>query len=231
MNVGNRVAAAPAPAVAAVKAGSFDAALEALKSAKPDQLAPVFLTGLALYGKGDLEGAAAKFRESIRIDSEFFPAVFYLGACYAAGRRDREAIGAWQTSLITESSAPFIYTLLADAMVRQKDHTAALDILNEAATLWPASDDVQMRLGSTLAAAGQGREALEVLDKYLAKHPADHERLFIAMRVIHDTRATGRSITGTVEDKERFAKYAAAYAAAKGPQQNTVDQWKRVIDR
>ena len=47
--------------------------------------------------------AAGKFRDALRIDSEFFPAAFYLGACYAAGGRDRDAVGAWQTSLMTES--------------------------------------------------------------------------------------------------------------------------------
>lgn len=231
MNVGNRVAGAPAPAMSAARAGNFEAALESLKTAKPDELAPVFLTGLALYSKGDLEGAAAKFRESLRIDSEFFPAAFYLGACYAAGGRDREAVGAWQTSLITESSAPFVYTLLADAMVRLKDYAPALDILNEAATLFPGNDDVQMRLGSTLAAAGRPADALKVLDAYLEKNPADHERLFVAMRVIYEVRSRGASIGTAAEDRQRFNRYAAAYAAASGPQQETVDRWKKLIDR
>jgi tetratricopeptide (TPR) repeat protein len=231
MNVGNRVAAAPAPALAAARSGNFDAVTEALKSARHDQLAPVFLTGLALYSKGDFEGAAAKFRESLRLDSEFFPAAFYLGACYAAGGRDREAVGAWQTSLITESSAPFIYTLLADAMVRLKDYTPALDILNEATTLFPGNPDVQLRLGTTLALAGRPGDALTTLDAYLAKRPADHERLFLAMRVLYDVRSRGASVGTAAEDRERFARYAAAYAAAGGPDAATVEQWKRVIVR
>jgi VWFA-related protein len=231
MNVGNRVAAAPAPAETAVRSGNFDAALEALKSARSDQLAPVFLTGLALYSKGDLEGAAAKFRQSLRLDSEFFPAAFYLGACYAAGGRDREAVGAWQTSLITESSAPFIYTLLADAMVRLKDYTQALDILNEATTLFPGNTDVQMRLGTALALAGRPADALKALDDYLAAHPDDHERLFVAMRVIYDVRSRGASVFTPDEDRQRFGRYAAAYAAAGGPNGPTVEQWKRFIER
>jgi tetratricopeptide (TPR) repeat protein len=231
MNVGNRVTGAPEPALAAIRAGNFDAALEALKPAKQDQLAPVFLTGLVLYSKGDLEGAAARFRESLRLDSEFFPAAFYLGACYAAGGRDRDAVGAWQTSLITESSAPFVYTLLADAMVRLKEYPQALDILNEASTLFPGNDDVEMRLGTTLAAAGRPAEALTALDAYLAKHPADHERLLVAMRVIYEVRSRGGSIGTAAEDRARFNRYAAAYAGASGPQQATVDTWKKLIDR
>ena len=110
-----------------------------------DQLAPVFLKGLELLSRGDLERAAGKFRDALRIDSEFFSAAFYLGACYAAGGRDRDAAGAWQTSLITERHAPFVYTLLGDALLRLRDMDQAIDILTEA-SLWPA--DEQVRSGS-----------------------------------------------------------------------------------
>ena len=71
--------------------------------------------------EGRSEGRRGQFRETLRLDSEFFPAAFYLGSCYAAGGRDHEAAGAWQTSLVTESDAPFIYTLLGDALLRLRE--------------------------------------------------------------------------------------------------------------
>ena len=104
-------------AIADAKAGRFDEAAEAsVKAGGSERLASVFLNGLALYARGQLEAAAGQFREALRLDSEFFPAAFYLGSCYAAGGRDREAAGAWQTSLVTEGDAPFVYTLLGDAL-------------------------------------------------------------------------------------------------------------------
>jgi VWFA-related protein len=232
MNVGpNAPPASVTPAINEAKAGRFDAAVEALKAEGNDQLAVVFLNGLALYSQGQLEAAAGKFREAIRMDSEFFPAVFYLGSCYAAGGRDREAVGAWQTSLVTESEAPFIYTLLGDALLRLRDVDQAVDILKEASTLWPDSEQVQLRLGTALAMAGQPAEALATLDPYLQKHPDDHERLFIVLRTLYEARASGRTIKSKDEDLALFSRYAAQYAAAKGPQQAIVDQWKKFMDK
>ncbi len=229
MNVGNRVGTAPPSAVVAAREGRVEAAAEGMKGASA--LASTFVSGIALYAKGDLEAAAGRFRESLRLDSEFFPAAFYLGACYAAGGRDREAAGAWQTSLITQSDAPFIYTLLGDALLRLRDNEQAVDILLEASRLWPESDDVVMRLGMAQAAAGLAKDAVLTLDPYLARHPEDHAALLVAMRAIYDVRSTGGTIGTAAEDRARFGRYAAAYGAAGGPQQAQVAQWKRFLER
>ncbi len=222
--------AAVAPALEEARAGRFDAAAQSLGNGGNRQLAHVFLTGLALYSKGDLEGAAVKFRETLKLDSEFFVAAFYLGSCYAAGGRDREAVGAWRTSLVTESDAPFIYTLLSDAFLRLKDANRALDILKEASTLWPQDDQVQLRLGTALALAGRTDEAIPVLDTYLTRNPTDHERIFIVLQAIYQTRAAGRSIKSPAEDKALFERYATMYTAAKGPQGGIVEAWRKFIE-
>lgn len=228
MNVGNR-SAVPAPAIEAARAGRFDEASDAVKNSSP--VAAAFMGGLALYAKGDLEAAANKFRESLRVDSEFFPAAFYLGACYAAGGRDREAVGAWQTSLVTQSDAPFIYTLLGDAYIRLKDTDGALDILVEASQLWPDDDQVRLRLGTAQAMAGKQTDAVRTLDPYITRNPSDQERIFIALRAIYEARSTGQTIWSAAEDREHFERYAAAYAAANGPQQALVEQWKKFMTK
>jgi tetratricopeptide (TPR) repeat protein len=230
MNVGRNTAPAPPAAVDAARSGKFDEAVEASKQGS-STLAPVFLEGLARYAKADFEGAAAKFRESIRIESNFFPAVFYLGACYAAGGRDREAAAAWQTALVTESEAPFVYTLLGDAFLRLKDVDQAIDILKEASTLWPDSDQVRLRLGTAYAQAARPADAVRTLDPYLAQHPEDAERLLVALRAIYDSRSAGQTIGTADEDRARFERYAAAYAAAGGPQRALVEQWGKFIKR
>jgi tetratricopeptide (TPR) repeat protein len=218
------------PALASVKAGRFDEAMDALKSAGDDQLAAVFLRGIVLLQRGDLEGAAGKFRAALRLDPEFYSAAFYLGACYAAGGKDRDAAGAWQMSLITESSAPFVYTLLGDALLRLRDMDQALDVLTEAHTLWPTDDDVTVRLGTALVIANKSTDAVKVLQPYLDAHPTDQDVLFVAMRALYESRAAGRTIDTIGADKARFVKYADAYAATKGPQQAMVDQWRKYIE-
>ena len=218
------------PAVASVKAGRFDEAMDALKTTGDDQLAAVFLRGVVLLQRGDLEGAAAKFRAALRLDPEFYSAAFYLGACYAAGGKDRDAAGAWQMSLITESNAPFVYTLLGDALLRLRDMDQALDVLTEARTLWPADNDVTVRLGTALVLANKSADAVKVLQPYLDAHPTDQEVLFVALRALYEARAAGRAVETLEADKARFTKYANAYAAARGSQQALVDQWRKYIE-
>lgn len=224
-------AATVRPALASVRAGRFDEAMTSLESAGSDQLAAVFLKGLVLLHRGDLNGAATRFREALRIDSEFYAAAFYLGACYAAGGRDRDAAGAWQTSLITESNAPFIYTLLGDALLRMRDMDQAIDILTEARALWPADDEVGLRLGTALVMANKPAEALKVLEPYLASRPNDHERLLLVLRALYEARSSGKALTTTSGDTSLFVRYADAYVAAKGPQQALVEQWRKFMQK
>ena len=219
------------PAVDSVRAGKFDEAMDALKSTPDDQLAAVFLKGLVLFHRGDLNGAATKFRDALRMDSEFYSAAFYLGACYAAGGKDREAAGAWQTSLITESNASFVYTLLGDALLRLRDMDQAIDVLTEARTLWPNDDQVTLRLGTALVMANKPAEAMKVLDPYLAAHPTDTDRLYLALRALYEARSSGRTLTSADADRALFVRYADAYAAAKGPQLALVEQWRKVIEK
>jgi tetratricopeptide (TPR) repeat protein len=230
LNVRARGEANPEPVVEHARAGRFDDAVKAL-STGATSLPASFLSGLALYSKGELEPAAARFREALRLDSEFFPAAFYLGSCYAAGGRDQEAVGAWKLSLITESEAPFIFTLLGDALLRLREVDQALAILNEAAGEWPDNEDVQVRIGAAFAMSGKRAEALLKLEPYLEKHPGDQERHFAALRLLYQARAEGKAIRSTNEDRELFVRWATAYTAAKGPQQAMVEQWRKAMGK
>ena len=69
------------------------------------------------------------------------------------------------------------------------DIDQAIDILTEARTLWPADDQVGLRLGTALMMANRSAEALKVLEPYLAAHPADHERLLLALRALYEARS------------------------------------------
>jgi tetratricopeptide (TPR) repeat protein len=190
---------------------------------------PGFVSGLALYSKGDLNAAGDAFRRSLRASPDFFPAIFYLGACYAAGGRDREAAAAWATSLVTEPDAPFIYIVLADALLRARDGAGALDITREAATLWPQNDDVQVRLVIAAAMAGEFNEALKAVEKHLESGPNAPDRLFFAMRILFEANAAGQPIESKDKDLVRFDKYRAAYTAANGPRAEIVENWRRFM--
>ncbi len=216
-------------AVASLRGGQFDQAIAALAEAGQERLSVPFLKGLALFGRGELEPAAAQFREALRVDSEFLPAAFYLGACYAAGGRDREAAGAWQTSLVSESSARIVYDVLADALLRLGDGKQAEVILREAIGQWPDDDRFVPRLSAAEALQQRGAEALVTLEPYLDQHPADANAWFLAMRILYDAHARGGVVTTQAEDAARAAKYAGAYKATGGARLALVDRWAAFI--
>jgi len=218
-------------AVAAVRNGKFDDAIATLSGAGSDRLSVPFVTGLALFGKGQLEPAAAQFRAALRISSEFLPAVFYLGACYAAGGRDREAAGAWQISLVTESDARIIYDVLADALLRLQDGGQALSILNEARERWPDDDAFIPRLAAAQALSQRRDQAVEILVPYIERHPADTAALVLAARLLYDAHASGVAATSPARDRELAAKFAALYRAASGPQAALVDRWVAFVQQ
>jgi pentatricopeptide repeat protein len=205
--------------------------MKSLEAAPNDQAAAPFLKGLVLLQRGDLELARARFGDALRADPQFYSAAFYLGAAHAAAGRDTDAAAIWQKSLITDPAAPFVYTVLADALVRQRDLDRALDVLTEARALWPGDDQVTQRLAGALVAANKPTEGLTLLEPYIQAHPADHERLLLALRALYEARAAGKTITSADADRALFRKYADAYTAAKGPQQALVDQWRRYIER
>ena len=230
MDFPSRGESTPAAAIEHARSGRFDEAVGALRS-KSGTVPSAFMSGLSLYAKGELEPAAAKFREALRLDSEFFPAAFYLGSCYAAGGRDEQAVGAWQLSLVTQSDAAFIFTLLGDALLRLRDASQALDVLNEAALQWPDDEEVQVRLGAAYAMSGKRAEALLKLEPYLDAHPQDHERHLIALRTLYEAHAAGAPVRSKDDDRALFSRWATAYAAAKGPQLALVEQWQRALSR
>ena len=218
-------------AAASVRGGKFDEAIAALADAGPDRLSVPFLKGLALFGKGDLVPASEQFREALRLDSEFLPAAFYLGACYAAGGQDRQAAGAWQTSLISESEARIVYDVLADALLRLGDGEQAESIIREALGRWPEDDSFVPRLSAAEAMQRRSVEALATLEPYLERHPADASAWFLAMRILYDAHAAGGVVTSRAEDGARAAKYAEGYKAAAGPRLALVDRWAAFIQK
>ena len=105
-----------------------------------------FLKGLSLLANRRIEPAAAAFREAMRGSADFYPAMIYLGACYAAGGKDKEAAAVWRTALIREGETPALHAMLADAHLRQGRGDLAYDDLAASRDRWP--DDRACSAGS-----------------------------------------------------------------------------------
>jgi VWFA-related protein len=219
------------PAVGLARAGQFTAIPAVVASVQTPHFAAPFLNGLAAFAAGDLKGAAALFGDSIKLAPTFYPAAFYLGACYAAAGQDADATKTWELSLVKDPAAPWFYTLLSDSMLRQHQVPQALEILKAAAALWPADDDITLRLGTALSMDGRPSESLDVLDAYFTRHADDSERLLLAMRMIYDARSANQPIQTIDADRARFAKYYEAYSKIGGADLTQAQRWKAFVDR
>lgn len=213
-------------AIAQAKRGAFDTSFDKLSSGR--DLAATFLHGLALLSRNDLERAAGDFRQTLQLSSDFFPAAFYLGACYAAGGRGREAVGAWQTTLAGESNLEVAYLMSFDALARLGDWRQALDVARDGLSQWPSDPALQRRAAAASVMTGADAEALKVLRAYLARSTGDQDALFLAMSLLVRPRLAGiGDDEGT--DVEEFERYAHQYAKANGPQQPLVALWEKYL--
>lgn len=221
------VASAIRAARDAIGGGRFEQVNGLLGPAGADASASV-LRGMALYAQGKIEPAAAEFRQAIAAGADTpVAATFYLGACYAAGGRDSEAVGAWQMALASGDEAPpMIYPLLADAHLRLRDPVGAAATAREALGADPENDEVRLQLVEALTLAGNAFEALEALDPFLARHPADVDRLFGAMRLLHQAQAAGEWPEPREKALQRFERYFKAYVAGRGKDQALAAHWR-----
>jgi VWFA-related protein len=217
-------------AIDEAKAGGVDKAMDRLDNAQRGDARVDFLRGLGLLARNQVPGAATQFRAALRQESGLFPVAFYLGATYAAGGDDRQAVGAWQTALITETGSPVLYGLLTDALLRLEEGEQALDIAKEATASWPQDPELKRRLGIACAMTGHDPEALDALGPYVESHPTDAGALFVLLRVLFEGFVSGGKGEGGL-DRSRLVHYARAYASTQGPNREIVAHWLKYLER
>lgn len=184
-----------------------------------------FLRGLTLFRENKLEHAASAFRSAMRMSADFYPAMVYLGACYAAGGNDKEAAGAWRTALIKEGDALPLHLLLADALLRQDSRELALETLDGARARWPADDGLKRRFVMAALLAGELADGLQTLDELVAARAEDEPSLAVALFVLYQAQAQARPIETPEQDRARMMRLADAYRTRGGPSLALVNAW------
>ena len=208
------------------RAGRYgSAAVEALTSG--DQEVAAFLKGLDWYSKGQLNQAVTQLEVAAGPRREFFAAAFYLGAAFAAAGRDRDAAGVWQIALGTETRPLFVYTLLADARLRDGQPGSVIDILKPAYQRTPADDDIGHRLMAAYLMTGRFEEALPVLDGYLSRNPKDQTALLAAVYAQYQV-ATRERLVLPASDLTKLAGYVRAY---EGPYKALLSKYVEIMRR
>ena len=179
---------------------------------------------------GDYDKAAASFKSGVQPDTDSTPLLAYLGVIYAATDDDAQAVGAWQTALVSGDDIPQLYAWLSQALLRTRSLPEAGEILEEAIEKWPSDPRFTGPLASVYATFGRGREAVRLLEQYL-----EHRRRTMSRRPASESSGCIRftwpdSVVHNREDDLRLARdWAARYG--NGPQQALVRQWLDVLER
>ena len=202
----------------------------------PDTLAnesavAAFLRGLSLLANRNLEAAAEAFRNAMRATADFYPAMVYLGACYAAGGKDKEASGAWRTALIKESETMSLHTVLADSLLRQDKAQLALQTLDAARTRWPEDEGLQRRFVVAALMAGEYADGLQTLDELVARGADDEPSLAAGLYALYEAFENGRPVEDKEKDRARMARLADAYRTKGGPSVALIDTWVAAAGR
>jgi VWFA-related protein len=171
--------------------------------------------GIARLQRGDLEQAAAAFRTAIKLASDFAPAAVYLGACYAAGGRDREAAGAWQLVLALGREDQVVYRLTADALLRLGDTAAADEILEDAVRTFPDDPGLARRVALARAIAGDTTQALTLIEPLLVRNPEPDLQVLAVKLAI--AKAAANTSGDRAEDLARLQRLSRLLVSGEGP--------------
>ncbi len=228
------VRAPPRPAVAAAieeaRRGRPEAVLDRLGDGGKEDARVAFLRGVSYYARGNLPAALTQLQAAMRTSSELFPAAVYMGACYAAGGKDLDAIGAWQTALIAESASPTLYALLADALLRAKQEKEAVEILAEGLAAFPDDAELRRRLGIAHAMAGDREEALPLLTTWVEAHPDDTRAVFATLALLFEGFSREAAGAAPGEERQRLMRFARTYVQGKGPNREVIERWLKYVE-
>lgn len=185
-------------------------------------LAAQFVAGLGLLEAGAYDEAADAFRAALRAAPDFTPALTYIGACYAAGSKDKEAASAWQMALVRERTSPALQRLAIEAWLRAEQPTPALVLITQARQRWPDDPGFAGLQAQVALAGGRTREGLEIVE---AIDRPDERTLLRALHAIYEASRRGAPVWDPARDLETMRRWREAYAAARGESLGLVDAW------
>ena len=196
-----------------------------------DQNAGSILRGIELLMKGDLNPAANQFGVALRNPADAPIASFFLGACYAAAGRDKEAVAAWERARAANLQLPALQLVIADAWLRLGRPADALEPLRLALERQPQDDHIRRNLAVAQSSLGLHEQSYQTIVPFLDRNPKDADALMIAMHALYQVHMEGKTLGSAAEDRSRAAIYSRAYADANGPHAALVDKWAEYLSR
>jgi VWFA-related protein len=193
----------------------------------PSSAMTAFRAGLSHLEAGRPAQAEALFRQTLRAAPDFVGIAFFLGACHAAAGRDREAIGAWQMSLLSKGGDA-VYPAMVDAMLRVGENRKALELLREAPNAWPDAAARARREAIARATTGDDEAALSLLVTQLDDRAKDADLLFLGIQVMYRlylSRGLGEA------ERAKFGTWTRQYESLGGAESALVRTWRDHVGR
>jgi VWFA-related protein len=193
----------------------------------PSSAMSAFRSGLSHLEAGRPAQAEALFRQTLRAAPDFVGIAFFLGACHAAAGRDREAIGAWQMSLLSKSGDA-VYPAMVDAMLRVGENRKALELLKEAPNAWPDAAARARREAIARATTGDDEAALSLLVTLLDDRAKDADLLFLGIQVMYRlylSRGLGEA------ERATFGAWTRQYESLGGAESALARTWRDHVGR
>jgi tetratricopeptide (TPR) repeat protein len=194
-----------------------------------DQGAGAVLRGLEFLSKGQLDPAATQFGVALRNVPDSALASFYLGACYAAAGKDREALTNWERARAAQVPLPGVAVIIAEAWLRLDQPQQALAPLADALAKQPQNDALRRDLAVAQSRVGQHEQAYATVTPFLTRNPSDADALMVALQAIYQVHAEGKAIETAEQDIANAEKYAHVYALTGGPNQALVEKWLQFL--
>jgi tetratricopeptide (TPR) repeat protein len=216
-------------ALAEARAGQLgSAAMTALGAG--DQALAAFLKGLELLGQGQHDRAAMQFQTAMQQAPQFGPARMYLGVTLADVKRHRDAAGLLQGA-ISDAMPPALSRAAGEEWIRAGEPAQAIAPLEKAAAQPNADARSRKALAIAYVLGQRPADAAPILSEYLAKEPGDQMALVAGVYSLYSKHVNGADAATLAADRATAAKWAKAYAAAKGPMVPLVTTWVRYLEQ
>ncbi len=126
--------------------------------------------GRALLAEGQAQAALSRFREALRSQSDFLPAIISLGDAHVAAGEGREAVRAWERAVETQPELPLLARLEQAYRVEGRP-TRMIALYQAASARAPESVPLAFALGRVYFELAMLDEAADQFQKVEVREP------------------------------------------------------------
>lgn len=210
-------------AVTAVVSALDDGSWRELDTVTGQPVVDSTLRGLQQLAAGQPADAERSFRDALDADPEFTLALALVGGAWASVGRDREASRSWRTSLATGIDAPFLYPFVADSLLRAGDVKGTRGFIDEVKEAGGDTSSIERHRALAGAIAGDRRDAIAGLTRWVDAHPEDQEAAFVLVLALYELKTIDKDAGASAG----FDARARQYVERGGPRQALVARWLR----